>query len=241
MAKEGQPPATARVTDLAEFRSTRQSTSDRSDSHSTAPFVSRSMHIANFSPHLLPHRATLAKCPTDVSQRRARSRFSAADSLLQNFDSSMQPSHHTVLRNATPNGINTVRCENARMGANSTAEIRRANLRNYCKRFCGGSVDDPDALYELKRVTGHKGAYLADLLKPGSDKSFGEKAARKIEEKLGLYIGELDIENSQLRHDPGKRDSPRLMLASLIPDLPDAAVVDLLNRANQAIKKSKRA
>jgi hypothetical protein len=96
-------------------------------------------------------------------------------------------------------------------------------------------------LRKLKKSTGHKGAYLADLLKPGSDKSFGEKAARKIEDKLGLYSSELDIENSQLRHDPSKQDSPRVLLASLISEMPHGLVVDLLNRANSAMKKSQRA
>lgn len=236
MAKDGQ--ADLRVTDLAEFRRTRQSTSDLSDSQTTLPPVSRSMQTASFSPHFLPQSATLAKCPTEVSQRRAKSRFCAAVNSVQNFDSSMLPSHHTVLKNATPNGIHTLWCENERMDI-PIAETRRANLRAYCKRHCGGPVDDPDALYELKRLTGHKGAYLADLLKPGSDKSFGEKAARKIEQMLGLFDFELDIPNSQLRHDPARKDSPRLALAGLIPDLPDHAVVDLLNRAHAALRKKR--
>ncbi len=127
------------------------------------------------------------------------------------------------------------------MGQIEKAEIRRANLRNYCKKYCGGPVENADALYELKRLTGHKGAYLADLLKSGTDKSFGEKAARKIEAALGLYEDELDIPNSQLRHDPTRRDSPRLLLAGLLPELPDSVIVDLLNRANAAMKKTQRA
>ena len=237
MAKDGQADLRA-VTDLAEFRRTRQSTSGLKDSQTTLAPVSLSKLTASFSPHFLPQRATLAKCPTEVSQRAAKSRFCDAVKPSQYSDSSMLPSHHTVLKNATPNGFHTLWCENGAMDM-PVAETRRANLRAYCKRFCGGPVENPDALYELKRLTGHKGAYLADLLKPGSDKSFGEKAARKIEQRLGLFDGELDIPNSQLRHDPARKDSPRLVLAGLLPDLPDQTVVDLLNRAQAALRKKR--
>ncbi len=120
------------------------------------------------------------------------------------------------------------------------AEVRRENLRRYCARHCGGPVGDENALYRLKELTGHKGAYLADLLKPGSDKSFGEKSARKIEQKLGLYDGELDLPNSQLRHDPARKDSPRIALADLIQEMPDSLVIELLNRAELQMKKFNR-
>lgn len=238
MKKDAQ--ADRRVTDLAEFRKKVQSTSSRSDSQRTLPLVSRSMLMASFSPHLLPQSATLAKCPTVVSHLEAKSRFSSAESGFQKVDSSMQSSHHKVLEFATPNGIPTLRCENLPMEQLPTPEIRRVNLRAYCKRHCGGSFEDASVLRKLKKATGHGGAYLADLLKPGSDKSFGEKAARKIEDRLGLYKGELDIPGSALRHDPAKQDSPRQMLADLIQDMPHALVVDLLNRANAAMKKSQR-
>jgi hypothetical protein len=45
-----------------------------------------------------------------------------------------------------------------------------------------------------------------DLLRVGSTKSFGEKAATRIEEKLGLQAGQLDIKDSPLLMDEKRRD-----------------------------------
>jgi len=47
---------------------------------------------------------------------------------------------------------------------------------------------------ELEMAVGGRYTYWHDML--AGTKSFGEKAARKIEEKLGLYRGQLDQENS---------------------------------------------
>lgn len=236
--------ADLRVTDLAEFRRTRQSTSSRRDSQTTAPLVSRSMLTASFSPQRLPQSATLARCPTEVSQRRAKSRFPAAVKPLQKSDSSMLLSHHTVLRNATPNGIHTGRCETERMAISDDAEVRRRNLWRFCVLHCGGEPftngQATDALANLKVRAKRKGAYLADLLKPNTDKSFGEKSARKLEDDLGLFSKELDIENSPLRFDPAKSGANRVKLLELIPDLSDTDVNDLLIRA-MSMKAKRRA
>lgn len=74
------------------------------------------------------------------------------------------------------------------------AGIRRANLRALCKRR-GWTVADLGAELTWARYT-----YWRDLLDESSNKSFGEKVARRIEEVLKLGRGWLDEDHTTDEH-----------------------------------------
>ena len=74
------------------------------------------------------------------------------------------------------------------MGNMREQEIRRANLRAYMERECGGSPT------ELAVRTGKKVNQIQDML--AGRKSFGEKVAREIEDALGMDPKALDLERA---------------------------------------------
>jgi hypothetical protein len=199
-----------------------QSTSGQSCSQRSLPPNSRSRLMANRSEQGLNPYATLRRCPAVVSQRSAKSSradgdMSSRSSFKGSSTSAMPHYHHTVLNNATPSGEFTAWCngsDNAPML--DMAKIRRQNLARLIER------DFHNNKSELARAYGEenpKPQYFSDLLREASGKSFGEKAARKIEEKAGIKTGQLDIPDSPLLHDETRRDKVKDTLRLVIDDL----------------------
>lgn len=118
-------------------------------------------------------------------------------------------------------------------------QIRRENLR----RFVATRLDNNQS--RLSRLLGNESnAYVNDLLRDGSIKSFGEKAAASIEDKLGLQAGQLDIKDSPLLMDEKRRDRVDEELRELIAGLtkgekPEA--LDMLRGLYSKRKKTRRA
>lgn len=85
----------------------------------------------------------------------------------------------------------------------SIADIRRRNLARLIDRDFDGNQS---AMARACDPENPKPQYFNDLLRPGSGKSFGEKAARNIEARTGLTLGQLDIPDSPLTRDEPKRN-----------------------------------
>lgn len=183
---------------IVEARRYAQSTSGHVSSHVTLPPDSRSIAMDNHSAHDLPY-TTLRRCPTDVLQRDAKASRSVGDSESQYSLSCMPDYHHKVTVLSTPTGEFTKRCkspENVGMGNNLAAmhEIRRRNFERLCEiRFQANRS-------KLARKLGVQASYVNDRIKPGG-RTLGEEAARKIEQKVGLFAGQLDLQDSPLRMD----------------------------------------
>lgn len=125
----------------------------------------------------------------------------------------------------------TGRCKSLDNGAMlDTAKIRRENLARLIERDFHNNKSEIARAYNEENP---KPQYFSDLLSEKSGKSFGEKAARKIEEKTGLRIGQLDIPDSQLLHDESKRDRVADTLRLAIDDLDR----DEMREALTAIRK----
>lgn len=152
--------------------------------------------------------------------------------------------HHTVTENTTPNGEFTKWClenQNVVMSGNPSAPIRRSNLNRYVKTFLGGNQSE---LMRRCSAISQRTSYFNDLLK-SEKKSFGEKAARRIEGALGLLAGQLDILNSPLEHDPNRAKSSKEQLHDIIKDLrPNeerelvVAALDIVRRRKPKQRKS---
>lgn len=118
-------------------------------------------------------------------------------------------------------------------------QIRRENLR----RFVATRLDNNQS--RLSRLLGNESnAYVNDLLREGSTKSFGEKAAASIEDKIGLQSGQLDIKDSPLLMDEKRRDRVDEEIRELIAGLtkgekPEA--LDMLRSLYSKRKKTRRA
>lgn len=182
-----------------------QSASGQSVSHRTRPPDSRSMAIASASEHDRVPYATFRRCPWEVPQRSAKAERSSTLMLFQNSRSSMaQYYHHAVIGNATPFGEFTKWCaapDNAGM-QDEIVKVRRQNLRNLIARDFGGNKSAIAREYDRENP---KPSYFSDLVRDTSGKSFGEKAARKIEQRIGLLPGQLDIPNSPLIYEKSRR------------------------------------
>lgn len=77
--------------------------------------------------------------------------------------------------------------------------IRRTNLQRLAAARSWGPS-------ELSSHIGGRYSYWSDMLRDGSHKSFGERAARNIEERLDLPRGWLDQEGAGLTlAEPGAR------------------------------------
>lgn len=110
------------------------------------------------------------------------------------------------------------------------AKIRRENLARLIERDFDNNRSAIARAYDEDNP---KPQYFSDLLREGSGKSFGEKAARKIEEKTGLKAGQLDIPDSPLLHDEARRDRIKDTLRLVIDDLDR----DEMREALAAIRK----
>lgn len=231
-----------RVVELSECRELRryaQSTFGQSVSQRTLPADSRSIATANDSEQEREPLATLVKCPSVVPQRSAKDRRSGTVIDFKRTLRVMRGSHHTVSFFATPIGEFT-RCggQNDNSGMEKP-QIRRANLR----RFVVAKLDGNNS--RLSRLLGNEStAYVNDLLRDGSTKSFGEKVAAKIEEKIGLQAGQLDIKDSPLLMDEKRRDKLDEELKEQIAGLTKSEkqeIADVLREIYIRRKKTRRA
>lgn len=207
---------------ITEPRKNAQSTSGHSDSQRTLPLDSRSIAIASDSAQERDPYTTFLKCPKEMPQREAKADRSATVIPFQKVRRSMMTQyHHAVIKKATPNGEFTGWCapsENEGM-ENHTAGVRRRNLARLINRDFDGNKSGIARAYDPENP---KPQYFSDLIRPDSGKSFGEKAARKIEERTGLLPGQLDIPDSPLLLDESRRsrvkDEIRLALDDLDKD-----------------------
>lgn len=196
-----------------------QSVLGQSDSQRTFPLDSRSISIASDSAQERVRYATLRRCPEDVPQRAAKADRSANVIDFQKVRNVMSGEyHHSVTGKATPNGQFTNWClptDNGPM-LNTAAETRRANLKRLIERDYAGNNS---AIARIHDPVNPKPNYFSDLLRKDGNKSFGEKAARKIEERVGLKAGQLDIQDSPLTFDDSRRNRLAEELRSAIHDL----------------------
>lgn len=212
-----------------------QSTSGFSSSHRTAPPDSRSIEIASAEPQGLCFPATFVRCPSVVLHRSANFWRSARDIGRRKVLRSMRSDyHHTVSFLATPNGEfhrKVYDSDNLQM---AYQEIRRANLRVLI------ATKFRDNQSSLAKRIGKTGSYINDLVREGSSKSFGEKAARDIESKVGLLPNQLDIPNSPLRYDPSRQDLVDDKLEEGIDGLSPDEKAELLDRLAEIVSKRKQ-
>lgn len=130
----------------------------------------------------------------------------------------MEQYHHAVIEKATPSGEFTGWCRARKNDAmeNTIAGIRRRNLAKLISRDFDGNKSGIARAYDPANP---KPQYFSDLIRPDSGKSFGEKAARKIEERTGLLPGQLDIPDSPLMLDESRRSRLRDDIRLGIDDL----------------------
>lgn len=114
-------------------------------------------------------------------------------------------------------------------------QIRRANLTRFVTLRLNGNKS------ELTRMLGNESpSYVNDLLSEKSGKSFGEKAARRIEQKVGLLAGQLDIVDSPLHMDPARAAPPKQALIELIDELTTVEAQELTESAREILGRRKR-
>lgn len=142
--------------------------------------------------------------------------------------------HHTVTENATPFGEFTKWC---RAGDNSsvieTKQIRRANLKRLIDERYRGNQS------ALARACGKRPSYFSDLLNV-PDKSFGERAARKIEAAAGLVAGQLDVPESPLLPDESRRDRVKDEVFAMLDELSREDHLELLPEIRRRWLKRQR-
>lgn len=111
--------------------------------------------------------------------------------------------HHTVYEKSTPPVEFTIRCKSADNGLMESpiADVRRRNLIRLIERDFRGNQSEIARAYDAGNP---KPQYFSDLVRTTSGKSFGEKVARKIEERVGLRSGQLDIPASPLLFDDSR-------------------------------------
>lgn len=242
MAKTKRNYPARRVVELSEFRELRryaQSSFGQSDSQRSWPADSRSKATAKDSEQERDPFATLVRCPSVVPQRSANERRAGTVIDFRKALRVMTGSHHTVSFFATPTGeFTTIRGARDNSGMEKP-QIRRENLR----RFVATKLDGNNS--RLSRLLGNESnGYVNDLLRDGSKKSFGEKAAATIEEKIGLQAGQLDIKDSPLLMDEKRRDKLDEDIRELTAGLtkPEKLeLADVLRDMYSKRKKSRRA
>jgi hypothetical protein len=193
-----------------------QSTSEHSDSQGTCPFDSRSRCTANASEHGFNPYATLRRWPKETLQRAAKDFRSETVIDFQKLMRSMAHSHRTVIENQSPSGDFTkwwIPKDNSGM-QNPMAAVRRRNLARLIERDFGNNQSSIARLYNPESP---KPSYFSDLLR--GEKAFAEKAARAIEDRVGLRLGQLDIQDSPLLYDDAKKNSLKEELRAVIDDM----------------------
>ncbi len=157
----------------------------------TTPPLSRSMCTARFVEQVLSPYITFWRCPLEVLQRPANLSRAAASSGDKNDLRSIAALHQTVMCDVNPIQGNR---DWILEFMSDDALIRRENLKSL-----------GHGPKELVLLVGNSYAYWHDLF--NGRKSFGEKAARRIEEKLGLPRGSLD--DVEFATTPGAKMAPK--------------------------------
>jgi hypothetical protein len=110
---------------------------------------------------------------------------------------------------------------------NPETNLRLENLRAWCKRH--GDVGPADLALKLDK----KVQYVSDLLR--GKKSFGEKAARHIEAKLGMGRGDLDKGATKIPHNLGELNGFEGQLITLFRQLSHDEQQHVLTEVNDMI------
>ena len=115
--------------------------------------------------------------------------------------------YHQIVNHTQPHSVNSACCSSA---MNDDAEIRRANLRRL-------NLTPTDLSTRILNADGEptKKSYWSDLMR-GPGKSFGEKTARNIEEKLGLPRLWLDADHTPLNEGGDTRPNPDVLEGALV-------------------------
>lgn len=215
-----------------EPRTCAQSAPGQSSSQVTSPRDSRSMAIASDSEHVRDPYATLRRCPYVVPHLSANDSRSASSMGWRNSLSSMPTEcHRTVTVLSTPIVEFTKWLHPSENdGMQTDAHIRRENLARLIRLHFNDNKSEIARAYNPEDP---KPSYFSDLLREGSGKSFGEKAARRIEERVGLLPKQLDIPNSPLTMDDTKRNRVKDELRAALDDLNK----DEMREALDAIRK----
>lgn len=217
-----------------------QSTSGRSSSQDTRPPDSRSIAIASSVPQGRVPYATLCRWPAEMRQRSAKAERSERVIDFRKALRSTPKYHHTVIDHATPIGAFTkwgASVEDAAVPNSSETDvvlIRRANLRKVLELHFGGNQSSLARLYNPKNPRAN---YFSDLLR--GEKSFGEKAARRIEAAARLIHGQLDIPDSPLLVDNSSRSPVKDELEATVADMTQEELHHLLEAARRI--RAKRA
>lgn len=99
---------------------------------------------------------------------------------------------------------------------NEDAETRRRNLKRLIARDFRNNLSAFARAYNPENPNP---SYFSDLLADGSEKSFAEKAARKMESAAGLVKGQLDIPDSMLLQDETHRNRTKDELHAGVDEL----------------------
>lgn len=194
-----------------------QSTSEHSDSQGTCPLDSRSRFMASASEHGFNPYATLRKWPKETLQRAAKDFRSETVIDFQKLMRVMADhSHRSVIEMQSPSRDFTNRCkptDNSGM-ENPMAAVRRRNLAKLLERDFG---NNQSAIARVYNPESPKPSYFSDLLR--GEKAFAEKAARGIEDRVGLRLGQLDIQDSPLLYDDSKKNNLRDEIHVAVDDL----------------------
>lgn len=175
-----------------------QSMSGRRSSHLTTPPDSRSMATAKSPPNFESTEMALYKYPTDVEQRAAKSRFSAADSdrryassfsisgtLPKGKANAIPAAHLPLSKRAYDRGMSGNTAHENKL-KERLYEVRRQRLRKVLSEYATKT--------EFAEASGEPLSYISRLVQEGlaGRKNLGEPKARKIETRLGLPLGWLD-------------------------------------------------
>lgn len=181
-----------------------KSESEHSDSQETCPSDSRSMFTASVSVQGFSPYATFRRWPKETLQRAANECRSGTVIDFQKLMRVMAHYHRAVIEKQSPSRDFTNWCkakDNLGM-ENPMAPIRRRNLAKLIDRDFGGNQS---AIARIYNPESPKPSYFSDLLR--GEKAFAEKAARGVEDRIGLKLGQLDIPESPLLYDDSKKNN----------------------------------
>lgn len=215
-----------------------QSTSGLCSSQRTLPADSRSILIANHSAQDRDLYATFFKWPAVVPHRSAKASRSVIDIGSRKVSRSMSEYHHMVNNKATPIREFTNWCLSSHNGRMNKAERRATRVANTLALI---RRDFHGVQAELARKLDlESGSYLSDLLRAGSKKSFGEDAARSIEEGAGLQHGQLDIKDSPLLRDNTRKLNTKDEIQNELMDLSPGEEIEIAKALAEIKARRKR-
>lgn len=226
-----------------------QSNSGQASSQLTFPSLSRSMETASDSLHVRVPYATLRRWPGVVPHRSAKSSRSITLRDFQKLLRSMPQSHQMVIQKAIPSGVFTKWCtarDNFFMSTPTQEEIRkklhevrRANLREYCRRYRKNKSDLARMFSKAFDTESVSTSMFSEILKEGSTKSFGEVFAYRLEHALRLKQGQLSIPKSPLELEAKSALAPLDELQQVLSDVSEIEVGELIDALRAIRNKHK--